>query len=102
MSGGIAYVLDDGNTFARRCNHELVDLEGLDWIEDEPFVRTLLERHADLTGSTVAAALLASWPRTAARFVKVMPRDYRRALQADRAAAVAVTPRRAAVQVAHG
>ena len=55
---------------------------------DEAELAGLLEGHAWHTGSTVATALLADWPRAAASFIKVMPRDYKRAL---RAAADAVT-----------
>jgi glutamate synthase domain-containing protein 3 len=58
----------------------------------------MLERHVELTGSGVAAALLAGWSHAAASFVKVMPRDYRRALRAAEEAAAAA-PRE---QVAHG
>ncbi|PYR80148.1 MAG: glutamate synthase large subunit [Acidobacteria bacterium] len=102
MSGGIAFVLDEAHDFARRCNHELVDLEPVDLVGDEAVVRDLLERHAAQTASVVAAALLADWPRAAMRFVKVMPRDYKRALMAERAAyAVAAAPREF-VRVAHG
>ena len=102
MSGGIAFVLDEAHDFARRCNHELVDLEPVDLVGDEAVLRDLLERHAAQTASVVAAALLADWPRAAMRFVKVMPRDYKRALMAERAAyAVAAAPREF-VRVAHG
>ncbi|WP_026341271.1 glutamate synthase large subunit [Actinomadura atramentaria] len=82
MSGGIAYVLD---LAAARVNPEMVDLEPLT-AEDDAFVRGLVERHAAETGSTVAAALLADWESAAARLTKIMPRDYRRVLQAAEAA----------------
>ncbi|HWE80847.1 MAG TPA: glutamate synthase-related protein, partial [Gaiellaceae bacterium] len=77
MSGGIAYVLDEDGGFAGRCNHELVDLEQLE-DEDAALVRALVEEHLERTGSTVAERVLAGFDR--ARFVKVMPRDYREAL----------------------
>ena len=86
MSGGVAYVLDDAGDFPVRCNREMVDLEPLD-DEDAALVRGLLERHRDATGSTVADALLDGWPDALARFTKVMPRDYRRVLEEQRAAA---------------
>jgi glutamate synthase domain-containing protein 2/glutamate synthase domain-containing protein 1/glutamate synthase domain-containing protein 3 len=89
MSGGIAYVYDVQRAFAARCNTELVDLEALD-AADADEVRVLISEHAQRTGSLVARNLLAQWDRGAReRFVKVMPRDYRRALaeQAQRAAA---------------
>ena len=97
MSGGIAYVFDPRGDFAQRCNQELVDLESLD-AEDARALRRMLESHAELTGSSVAAALLAGWQQAAATFVKVMPRDYKRALHAA-AEAVAAASRE---QVAHG
>jgi glutamate synthase domain-containing protein 2/glutamate synthase domain-containing protein 1/glutamate synthase domain-containing protein 3 len=79
MSGGIAYVLDTDGGFAGRCNMELVDLEqpAADDLED---VRSLVAEHAERTGSPVAEAMLADWDSAASGFVKVMPRDYKRAL----------------------
>jgi glutamate synthase domain-containing protein 3 len=77
MSGGIAYVLDEDGSFASRCNTQLVGLEALEE-DDEEIVRALVAEHAERTGSTVAARILADW--NAARFVKVLPHDYKRAL----------------------
>jgi glutamate synthase domain-containing protein 3 len=79
MSGGIAYVLDEDGGFAGRCNTELV---GLDPLEDDDVeaLRALVEEHAERTGSTVAARVLADWEQVLPRFVKVMPHDYKRAL----------------------
>ena len=82
MSGGIAYVLDADGDFARRCNPGMVDLETLA-AEDDELVRRLLARHVELTGSTVAERLLGEWDAARGRFVKVMPRDYKRVLQAE-------------------
>ncbi|HMC77771.1 MAG TPA: glutamate synthase large subunit [Vicinamibacterales bacterium] len=102
MSGGIAYVLDRSGSFAARCNRQLVDLDPLA-DEDAADLRGLLERHAQHTGSTVATILLADWPRGASSFVKVMPRDYKRALRAAAdAVAAAATNQGTLVQVAHG
>ncbi|HVS84941.1 MAG TPA: glutamate synthase large subunit, partial [Gaiellaceae bacterium] len=81
MSGGVAYVLDEDDAFAGRCNLDLVGLEEVD--DDEELV-SLVEEHARRTGSAVAERLLADWQP--GRFVKVMPHDYRRAL--DELAAV--------------
>ena len=86
MSGGIAYVLDEGGTFAETCNPEMVDLEGLDDPEELAEVKRLIERHRDLTGSNRADAVLADWRRSRRRFVKVFPRDYKRMLTAIRRA----------------
>jgi glutamate synthase (NADPH) large chain len=85
MSGGIAYVYDKDRRFAGRCNSELVDLEQLT-DEDAVEVRALISEHAQRTGSLVARNVLASWDRARERFVKVMPRDYKRALEEQRAA----------------
>jgi glutamate synthase (ferredoxin) len=102
MSGGVAYVLDRAGSFATRCNAQLVDLDPLT-AHDETELRDLLERHALHTGSTVAHVLLADWPRAAASFVKVMPRDYKRALRAAaEAVAAASTSGAPLAQVAHG
>jgi glutamate synthase (NADPH/NADH) large chain len=85
MSGGIAYVWDPGAVFAPLVNREMVALEGLD-DEDMTFLEATVARHRDLTDSHLAALVLADWPAAAAQFVKVMPTDYRRVLDAARAA----------------
>jgi glutamate synthase (NADPH/NADH) large chain/glutamate synthase (ferredoxin) len=79
MSGGIAYVLDPAGVFPRRCNTDLVDLEE-PTAEDLDEVRALIEEHRCRTGSAVAERLLQRWPEAASAFVKVMPRDYKKAL----------------------
>jgi glutamate synthase (ferredoxin) len=80
MSGGIAFVLDEEKRFESRCNLSLVELEPVDEDADEELLRTLLARHAVLTGSERAAQLLDDWPASVRRFVKVMPVEYRRVL----------------------
>jgi glutamate synthase (ferredoxin) len=80
MSGGIAYVLDEAGDFAARCNTEMVDLERIGDVEEAGEVRGMVERHAAATGSERALALLDRWDEAVPRFVKVMPRDYRRML----------------------
>ena len=87
MSGGIAYVLDQGGDFRKRCNLGMVALESLDG-DDVELVRGLIERHVEYTGSEYAARLLSDWPALEAKLVKVMPRDYQRVLIA-RASALA-------------
>jgi glutamate synthase (NADPH) large chain len=88
MSGGIAYVYDPARTFGQRVNPELVDVEPLSG-EDSFFVRSLIERHGVETDSAVAARLLDNWGTEMLEFVKVMPRDYRRILEATREAEAA-------------
>ncbi|GAB3491724.1 glutamate synthase large subunit [Nocardiopsis coralliicola] len=77
MSGGTAYVLD---LDPGRVNGEMVDLDPLDG-QDSALLTDVLTRHAEETGSEVARALLAD-PGRAARFTKVMPRDFKRVLAA--------------------
>ncbi len=81
MSGGIAYVLDEKGTFKNYCNFDTVTLERLDE-RDLQEVEELLKRHAIYTRSARAWRLLALWQETAGKFVKVMPRDYRRMVEA--------------------
>ena len=78
MSGGYAFVLD---LVRGRVNPELVELTGLDDARVEE-LRELLQRHAQETDSPVATALLADWPSAAVRFTLVMPRDFRRVIEA--------------------
>ena len=82
MSGGIAYVLDQDQTFKNRCNPGMVDLEMIA-DDDDLLLQHLLTRHIKLTGSPVAQKLLAQWNETRSQFVKVMPRDYKRVLKAE-------------------
>jgi glutamate synthase (NADPH/NADH) large chain len=84
MSGGVAFVLDDGS-FERYVNFEMVDLEDPD-AEDRQWLFDILCRHREETGSAVAARLLADWPAALSRFRKVMPKDYRRVLEATKRA----------------
>ncbi|MGZ4619052.1 MAG: GltB/FmdC/FwdC-like GXGXG domain-containing protein, partial [Frankiaceae bacterium] len=85
MSGGSVYLLD---AVTRRINTEMVDLEALDE-QDEAFLAEVVQAHARHTGSVVANRLLAEWDRAILRFTKVMPRDYRRVLEARRRAEAA-------------
>ncbi|HXF63660.1 MAG TPA: glutamate synthase large subunit [Caldilineaceae bacterium] len=82
MSGGIAYVLDEDETFARRCNFEMVELERLEEPEEIEEVRDLIRRHYEYTDSPVAKRVLDNWHAYVPRFAKVMPRDYKRMLEA--------------------
>jgi glutamate synthase domain-containing protein 2/glutamate synthase domain-containing protein 1/glutamate synthase domain-containing protein 3 len=81
MSGGIAYVLDADGVFPARHNSELVEIEPLDERDIET-IRSLVERHLAHTDSPVAARVLGEWESQLPLFVKVMPRDYKRALLA--------------------
>ncbi|MBD2580277.1 glutamate synthase large subunit [Oscillatoria sp. FACHB-1406] len=80
MSGGVAYILDEQGDFATRCNTQMSDIEALDE-EDLATVREMMEKHSKYTNSPKAARLLENWEETASKFVKVMPRDYKRVLE---------------------
>jgi glutamate synthase (NADPH/NADH) large chain len=82
MSGGFGFVLD---LDPRLVNPELVDVERVHG-EHAELLLPIVRQHAELTGSAVAAGLLADWPAALARFSLVMPRDYRRVLEATRRA----------------
>jgi glutamate synthase (NADPH) large chain len=102
MSGGIAYVWDPLGSFGANLNGEMVDLEDCD-DADVTWLADVLTSHAELTGSAVAGRVLAAWPRAAGSFVKVMPRDYKRVLEAIKKAEAAGRPVDEAVMAAsHG
>ncbi|MBI3877774.1 MAG: hypothetical protein HY300_17745, partial [Verrucomicrobia bacterium] len=81
MSGGVAYVLDEKGDFATRCNKQMVGLEKLDE-EDAATVKMMIENHAINTKSARAAKILSEWDKHLPKFVKVMPKDYKRVLAA--------------------
>jgi glutamate synthase domain-containing protein 3 len=83
MSGGVAFVVNDDHAFERQCNAGMVALEAVGEPEDVFLLRRLIQRHARVTGSAHARRLLASWPATVSRFVRVMPTEYKRALEAQ-------------------
>jgi glutamate synthase (ferredoxin) len=90
MSGGVAYVLDEsgeggaaGGGFERVCNKEMVQLLPLSDPDEKAAVRRLLERHVAYTASPRAQALLDDWPTTVSRFIRVVPNDYRRVMEAQ-------------------
>jgi glutamate synthase (NADPH/NADH) large chain len=79
MSGGIAYIYDVKGNFSTLCNHEMVDLDPLDE-NDLDLLKDMLSRHFANTGSTVAGFVLNDIVHQAANFVKVFPKDYKKAL----------------------
>lgn len=82
MSGGIAYVLDWNGDFARRCNQEMVDLERIENPEEIAELRGMIQRHAEYTHSALGWRVLIRWDELLPQFVKVMPKDYKRMLDA--------------------
>jgi glutamate synthase (NADPH/NADH) large chain len=108
MSGGVAYVYDPDGSFDALCNKAMVDLEPLDGLGDDQTglgdpdqglgnmlrfdterLRVLIERHLAHTGSARARHILDNWQTCVRQFVKVMPKDYRRALMDLEAASAA-------------
>jgi glutamate synthase (NADPH/NADH) large chain len=85
MSGGLAFVYDPDDSFYRRLNFEMVDLDPLD-DDDRDWLRTTIRYHERETGSTVAAHILERWHTEVRNFTKVFPKDYKRVLQAARLA----------------
>ncbi len=81
MSGGVAYVLDEAGDFAGRCNLQMVALERLEDAEEIEEVKSMIQRHLDHTRSRKASEVLGSWSQFVPKFVKVMPKDYKRVLQ---------------------
>jgi glutamate synthase (NADPH) large chain len=83
MSGGVAYVMDEAGDFARRCNQEMVTLERLDDPQEAVLVHGMIARHAQYTGSRRAQEILGTWAQWLPYFVRVMPNDYKRVLDAQ-------------------
>ena len=82
MSGGFAFVFDEDANFEARCNKEMVELEAIGK-SDAEMLRGLLEEHVQRTSSRKALELLDSWEAVTSKFVKVVPSEYRRALEAQ-------------------
>ncbi|MDR2070497.1 MAG: glutamate synthase large subunit [Treponema sp.] len=81
MSGGIAYVLDVTGSFVYFLNKGMVELSGLDNEEDENFVKEQIGNHVYWTGSVYAKGILDAWGDYKPKFVKVLPVEYKRALE---------------------
>jgi glutamate synthase (ferredoxin) len=80
MSGGVAYILDEKGDFATKCNMQMVGIEK-PTAEDAATLKAMIENHAINTKSARAAKILADWNKYLAKFVKVMPKDYKRMLE---------------------
>ena len=81
MSGGITYVYDPDGNLPDNLNSEMVELESLD-DEDLEWLRNMLQAHVDATDSAVGQRILSDWDNTVKHFTKVMPRDFKRVLEA--------------------
>jgi glutamate synthase (ferredoxin) len=92
MSGGIGYVLDESGDFPKCVNLQMVGIEKLDDAKEIAAVRAMIQKHHDYTKSEKAKAVLANWDKFLPKFVKVMPKDYKRMLAClDRAQAQGLT-----------
>ncbi|MCM8793928.1 MAG: glutamate synthase large subunit, partial [Candidatus Omnitrophica bacterium] len=80
MSGGIAYIYDEDKKFSSRCNQEMVELEDLN-LEDREFILRLLNNHYRYTKSNKAERVLKNFSREIKKFIKVMPKEYKRVLE---------------------
>jgi glutamate synthase domain-containing protein 2/glutamate synthase domain-containing protein 3 len=81
MSGGIAFVLDEDQLFDTKCNLEMVDVEPVLNEADRKLLRSLIENHVKYTNSEHASRILRDWTELLPQFVKIMPIDYRKALE---------------------
>ncbi|NTV02996.1 MAG: glutamate synthase large subunit [Chlorobiaceae bacterium] len=82
MSGGVVYVYDVDGAFAGRCNLDMVSLSPVESEEDLAWLKDRVERHVAATGSELGARILGEWANASQRFVKVLPNDYKRAMDA--------------------
>ena len=80
MSGGVAYVLDESNDFTQRANGQMVGFEKIEEADEIAAVRGLIQQHLHHTGSEIARTVLDNWAAFMPKFVKVMPKDYKRVL----------------------
>jgi len=102
MSGGVAYVYDPEGELPNNLNAEMVDLETLDE-DDLEYLHATIQAHVDATDSAVGQRILADWRDLQRHFVKVMPRDYKKVLQAiARAERDGVDVDKAIMAAAHG
>ena len=81
MSGGVAFVYDPENALETNLNGEMVELEAIDG-EDADWLAQIISAHVEATDSAVGRRVLADWDTEQRKFVKVMPRDYKRVMAA--------------------
>jgi len=80
MSGGIAYIYNEQDNAVGRINKGMVDLDTIETQEDEAEVKGMIENYIKYTNSKEAREILADWENNKSKFIKVMPRDYKRVL----------------------
>jgi glutamate synthase domain-containing protein 3 len=81
MSGGIAYIWNPDNKFEKLVNGEMVDLDTLQEEDEVKYLQIMIQSHFDLTKSKRAKHLLDNWSKEVKNFIKVIPRDYKKALE---------------------
>ncbi|MEX0927949.1 MAG: hypothetical protein WDZ53_00990, partial [Balneolales bacterium] len=86
MSGGIAYVLDENESFASHCNKAMVYLNRLEDEDEIGEVKQMIRLHGEYTDSTLAWKVLAKWGEMVPKFVKVLPKDFHRMLESIKTA----------------
>jgi len=80
MSGGMAYIYDLEEDFAKRCNMDMVELEALTQ-DDKTLIHKLISNHKKYTGSSVAEGIMVNFNKEAKKFIKIMPVEYKRILE---------------------
>jgi glutamate synthase domain-containing protein 3 len=80
MSGGIAYILDEDGEAVSRINAQMVEIGRVDDAAESEALRALIQKHVAATGSEHAKSILAAWPTKLPKFVRVIPKDYKRVL----------------------
>jgi glutamate synthase domain-containing protein 3 len=86
MSGGLAYVFDEMQLFDTLCNLDMVELESIRQEKDGELLHKLIQEHFKWTQSRRAGDILDAWAEMVGKFVKVVPIDYRKALEKMKAA----------------
>jgi glutamate synthase (ferredoxin) len=80
MSGGIAYLLDESGDAYTRINTQMVEVERVEDPKEAEELRALIQKHVAATGSKHAEGILAAWPTKLPKFLRVIPKDYKRVL----------------------
>lgn len=84
MSGGIAYVFDETGEFASLCNTQMVELGAIETEAENEFVKNQIFRHVEYTDSEIGTKILLEWEENSAKFVRVIPTDYRKIIEAQK------------------
>lgn len=84
MSGGIAYIYDEHENLSKRINQEMVDLDRVKSDKESSELKEMIEKYARYTGSKEVQAILDDWQNSTTKFIKVMPRDYKRVLESKK------------------